>query len=121
MPHDEDHSLSLTWLRTRHRARTRNQPTRINVSIPVTKLGATTDCNAIRTTAFIARLDLDYYYLVETDGQNDLVPDQLSGLEEAIRYAVVGALNMCDSQDQPYYAILLESAHHISTDGKDDD
>jgi hypothetical protein len=75
---------------------------------------ATPTCNTIRTTSFTARLDLNYYYMVEMDGQHDVV----SGIEDAIRHAIIEALDSCDAQDRPVYEISLESVHAIATDGK---
>lgn len=75
---------------------------------------ATTSCNKIRTEPFTARLDIEYYYLVELDSPND----QVSGVEEFIRHALVDALNVCDTQGRPLYQISLDSSHAITTDGK---
>jgi hypothetical protein len=74
----------------------------------------TSTCDTIRTTSFLARLDLNYYYMVETV----VAHGDVSGIEDAIRYAIVGALDSCDAQGRPAFEISLESAHGIATDGK---
>lgn len=75
---------------------------------------STPTCNTIRTVPFAARLDLNYYYMVEMDDQQDVV----SGIEDAIRHAIIEALDSCDIKDRPVYEISLESVHAVATDGK---
>lgn len=75
---------------------------------------ATTTCDKIRTEPFTARLDIEYYYMVEMDS----ISNQVSGVEDFIRHVLANALNNCDIQGQPIYQISLDSSHAITTDGK---
>ena len=73
----------------------------------------TTECSNIRTIAsFQARLDMFYLYKIEYEnnhnGNGDTEPD-LPGIERALATALATALDRCDDQKRPAYAIQLSA------------
>jgi hypothetical protein len=68
---------------------------------------STSECDEIRTTPFVAKLELEYLYLVES-----IVPLQdLRGLQNVNNRAILDALGRCNNQSAPEYAIDLEINH----------
>mmetsp|Transcript_13562 Transcript_13562/g.23082 ORF Transcript_13562/g.23082 Transcript_13562/m.23082 type:complete len:98 (-) Transcript_13562:553-846(-) len=71
-------------------------------------------CRQVRVAPFRAKLELEYYYLVEFFGDG---PHSLEGIQSAVQQAVVASLNTCDEQDQPSYAVAFGPSHSFATDG----
>lgn len=72
-------------------------------------------CNVIRIEAYQAELQLVYSYLVEfATGK----PRSLSGVEDAITYAVAQKLDECDEFDRPRYKIKTNTKHVFSKESK---
>lgn len=69
----------------------------------------TTSCK-VREETFQARLELLYYYKVEYIESLDLV-----GIERALATSIASALNYCDENMEPLYAVELTSPSHIKT------
>jgi hypothetical protein len=68
---------------------------------------STSECDHIRVEPFVARLELEYLYLVET-----LVPLQnLKGLQNVNNQAILNALHSCDENGFPQYALDLSIPH----------
>lgn len=80
-------------------------------------IATTFSCREIRVEPFRAKLELEYYYLVEFLGDG---PHSLAGVQTALQHAVVGALSGCDEADRPMFAVSLGPSHFFAADGKKD-
>ena len=81
---------------------------------------ATSRCIGLRTEAYKYRLGLFYDYLIEyapLNSTEDAIPD-LFGVENAIAYGVAAALDDCDADGSPLYAVALVAKHAILQNGK---
>jgi hypothetical protein len=91
----------------------------VNDSVPralaVSEIVTTAACKEIRYERYRARLDLFYFYTVIF--ANDTVPVDVTGIENAIAHAVASALNKCDDQERPLYAVKLSVAGHALSNG----
>lgn len=70
---------------------------------------STTKCDNVRRSAFPARLDLYYFYLIEFE-QDDVI--DLKKIDRAIASSLVQVFKDCDEEDQPKYAIFLNPKGH---------
>ena len=87
----------------------------------------TTECPSVRTSdSFRARLDLMYLYQVEyttdlfdsSSSSTNEEPD-LPGIERAVAMALASALDQCDAQGRPAYAIQISATQgHEVTPGE---
>jgi hypothetical protein len=69
---------------------------------------STSECDKIRTTPFVAKLELEYLYLVES-----IVPLQdLRGMQNVNNRAILDALTRCDNQSTPEFALDLAVNHN---------
>lgn len=74
----------------------------------------TSACDNIRTQRFPAKLELVYFYVLETT--NGPLED-LSGIQNAILRAVLEALQRCDGNGFPEFALDLATKHEYSENG----
>jgi hypothetical protein len=77
---------------------------------------ATTNCMNIRHEPYKAKLEFTYDYLVEYKPSQG--PPDLIGIENAIAYGVAAALDTCNADESPLYAVELASRHEIYKDGR---
>jgi hypothetical protein len=83
-------------------------------SLAVSEIVTTAACQEIRFDKYRARLDLFYFYTVVF--ASDSLPVDVTGIENAIAHAVASALNGCDDQERPLYAVKLSTAGHALSD-----
>jgi hypothetical protein len=86
-------------------------------SLVVSEIVTTAACNEIRFDKYRARLDLFYFYTVIFAIDNSL-PVDVTGIESAIAHAVASALNGCDDQERPLYAVKLSVTGHALSSGR---
>ena len=80
---------------------------RLRRSLQSSNVVSTSECDHIRIEPFVARLELEYLYLVET-----VVPLQdLKGLQNVNNQAILNALHSCDQNGFPQYALDLSIPH----------
>lgn len=87
------------------------------ISRALTLTVSTTKCLTIRRRPYRAKMEFVYDYLIEYGSANDTRLD-LIGIENAIAYGVASALNTCDQDGSPLYAVELTSRDQVSQDGK---
>ena len=83
---------------------------------------STTNCVGLRHEPYKYRFGLIYDYLIEYATGNDgeeMGPDLL-GVENAVAYGVASALDECNQDESPLYAVGLASRHKELKDGKCD-
>jgi hypothetical protein len=85
-------------------------------SLAVSEIVTTAACNEIRFDKYLARLDLFYFYTVVF--ASDGMPVDVTGIENAIAHAVASALNGCDDQERPLYAVKLSVTGHAVSNGR---
>jgi len=77
---------------------------------------STTECNNVRRRSYQARLDISYFYLLEfVVDQNETIEDaslDFAGIDRAVAASLAIALDTCDDDDRPKYAIALSPAAH---------
>lgn len=83
-------------------------------SLQSSNVVSTSECDHIRIEPFVARLELEYLYLVET-----LAPlRNLKGLQNVNNQAILNALHSCDADGFPQYALDLSTPHERVEQGK---
>jgi hypothetical protein len=86
-------------------------------SLAVNEIVTTAACNEIRFDKYLARLDLFYFYTVIFASDNS-APVDVTGIENAIAHAIASALNGCDDQERPLYAVKLSATGHALSSGR---
>lgn len=75
----------------------------------------TAACEKVRLEPFVAKLELEYFYLVESLGGP---LESLTGMKNAIVRSILDALHRCDQNGFPQYALDLTTPQVYAEQGK---